>query len=421
MYQAQSDIARRWYLETMTINIVPFFSIVSPEDLQEEVLKEIEQEGVRITTSMKDIPPGESVYLFIGTGGTENDAATFLERAKLEPPIIILSYDERNSLPASMELRAFLEKRGIEATIVHKPMEQLHALLGRWSKYSEISKQLKGSKLGVIGEPSSWLIASGVNPELVKEKWGLEISSIPIKDLTGNLPQKTGPEFLKHVSDFQSCADSQSVSDEEIAKAGIVAERIASISEENNLDAVTVQCFTLLMDTKISGCYSLSFLNDKEDFVAGCEGDIPATFTMMLSKLLTGTPSFMANVASVDQDLNTAVFAHCTIPTSITERYEITNHFETGMSVGVRGKLPLTEVTIVKVFGEDLGDYWVSGGTIIDNLVNDKGCRTQIRVAMDEPVDYFLEGSLANHHIVVLGELQNEFEGFFEYINHNNR
>ncbi|MHA1287857.1 MAG: hypothetical protein ACTSPB_10685, partial [Candidatus Thorarchaeota archaeon] len=275
----------------MTINVVPFFSIVSPEGLQEEVLKEIEQDGVRITKSVKDIPAGEPVYLFIGTGGTENDAATFLKMSKLEPPIIILSYDERNSLPASMEIRAYLEKKGIEARIVHKPIDQLNALLGRWSKYSEIAQQLRGSKLGVIGEPSSWLIASGVDPELVKQKWGLNISSIPIKELTEKLPQETGTEFTKLVSDFQSCADSQAVSDEEIAKAGIVAERIAKISDENNLDAVSVQCFTLLMDTSISGCYSLSYLNDKEKFVAGCEGDIPATFTMMLSKLLTETPS----------------------------------------------------------------------------------------------------------------------------------
>ena len=401
----------------MTINIIPFFSVVSPEGLNTEILKEIEQEGVRIVESMKDVPSGEPVYLFIGTGGTENDVAKLLKSAKLDPPIILLSYDERNSLPASMEIRAYLEKEGVLARIVHKPLAQLHSLLGRWSKYSEIKQQLKTSKLGIIGEPSSWLIASGIDPKLVKERWGMEISNIPIEELTTKLPSKAGIDFTKHVSNFQSCASSQTVSDEEIAKAGIVAERVAAISEDNKLDAVSVQCFTLLMDTGISGCFSLSYLNDVDNFVAGCEGDIPATFTMFLSKLLTGTPSFMANVASVDEELNTAVFAHCTIPTGITEEYEITNHFETGMSVGVRGKLPLTDVTIVKVFGEDLSDYWVAGGTIIDNLVNDKGCRTQIRVAMDEPVDYFLEESLANHHIVVLGNYVQEFSEFFEFVN----
>jgi len=402
----------------MTINIVPFFSVVSPEGLSSEVLKEIEQEGVRIVESMKDVPSGEPVYLFIGTGGTENDVAKFLESANLDAPIIILSYDERNSLPASMEIRAYLEKKGVPARIVHRPIAQLNVLLSKWTKYAQIEERLKRSKLGVIGEPSSWLIASGVDPEKVKNRWGLEISKIPIKELTEKLPDRAGTEFEKHVSNFQSNANGQSVSDIEIAKAGIVAERVSAIVEKANLDAVSVQCFTLLMDTGISGCFSLSYLNDIEDFVAGCEGDIPATFTLLLAKLFTGTPSFMANVASVDQELNTAVFAHCTIPIGITEEYEITNHFETGLSVGVRGKLPLTEVTIVKIFGDDLSDYWVASGTIIDNLVNDKGCRTQIRVAMDEPVEYFLEESLANHHIVVLGDYVQEFSEFFEFVKH---
>ncbi len=400
----------------MTINIVPFFSVVSPEGLAEEVMNEIKQENVRVTESLEIVPSGEPIFLFIGTGGTENDVASFLNKSKLDPPIIILSYDERNSLPASMEIRAYLEKRGIKAKIVHRTLIQLKELLGRWSKYSEIKEKLKNSTMGVIGEPSSWLIASDVNPSKVKEKWGLQISSIPITKLTSNLPEKAGPDFEKNVTNFQSCSTSQSIKDEEVAKAGIVAERISKISEENKLDAVTVQCFTLLMDTGISGCFSLSYLNDLENFVAGCEGDIPATFTLLLAKMLTGNPSFMANVASVDQELNTAVFAHCTIPTSIVEKYEITNHFETGMSLGVRGKLPLTDVTIIKIFGDDLSDYWVSGGTIIDNLVNDKGCRTQIRVALDESVDYFLEESLANHHIVVLGDFQEDFIDFFEFM-----
>ncbi|MCK5389470.1 MAG: hypothetical protein KAJ36_03215, partial [Candidatus Thorarchaeota archaeon] len=113
----------------MTINIIPFFSVVSPEGLNTEILKEIEQEGVRIVESMKDVPSGEPVYLFIGTGGTENDVAKLLKSAKLDPPIILLSYDERNSLPASMEIRAYLEKEGVLARIVHKPLAQLHSLL----------------------------------------------------------------------------------------------------------------------------------------------------------------------------------------------------------------------------------------------------------------------------------------------------
>jgi len=401
----------------MPINIIPFFSSVSPDGLSNEVLKELEQEGVNILSTNIKTNPNEPTYIFIGTGGTENDVSKFLETISLKPPVILFSYDERNSLPAAMEIRSYLQRKGIVARIVHMSLPQLNSLLSRWSKYFEIIERLRGAKLGVIGEPSSWLIASYVNPQSVKKRWGIEIEDIPIDELTKKLPAKISKEFRGHVDIFRSKANCQDVSDDEVEKAGIVAQRLAELTEKQNLAAVTVQCFSLLQETSISGCYSLSYLNDKEGFVAGCEGDVPATFTMLLARLLTGAPSFMANVSSVDQELNTAVFAHCTISTGITDDYEITNHFETGMSVGVRGKLPLTEVTILKVFGEDLNEYWVSGGTIIDNLVNDKACRTQIRVAMDEPVDYFLEESLANHHIVIPGDHVQEITEFFDFVN----
>ena len=401
----------------MSINIIPFFSSVSPEGLSDQVLNEIRQGGVKIFSNDKEIPSDESLYIFIGTGGTENDVAKFIETTNNVHKVTILSYDERNSLPASMEIRAYLEKKGIPAKIVHKPLAQLHELLGRWSKYSQIIHHLKGRKLGLVGEPSSWLIASGVNREMVVKKWGLEITDIPIQKLTSNLPEELEKGFKSRIDGFRTQAQCQNISDDEISKAGIVAQRLVDIVGESELAAVTVQCFTLLQETGISGCFALSYLNDVQDLVAGCEGDVPSTFSMLLGKMLTGSSSFMANVASVDVDLNTAVFAHCTVPLSIAEGYEITTHFETGRSLGVRGKLPLTEVTIFKVFGEDLSEYWVSSGTIIDNLVNDRGCRTQIRVALDEPVDYFLEQSLANHHIIIPGDHAQEIVEFFDFVN----
>ncbi len=401
----------------MPINIVPFFSEVSPKGLKEEVLKEIEQEGVRILSDTDKRPTEEPLFIFIGTGGTENLVRTYLESNRMNTSITLLSYDERNSLPAAMEIRAYLQNSGLSATIVHKKLGDLRTLLGRWSQYWQIRQQLRNSTIGIIGEPSSWLIASEIDFDAVQKRWGVKIEKIPIDELTKNLPTGLDENFSKQIDDFRSAAKHQTVDNEDVERAGIVAQRISEISEKRKLDAVTVQCFSLLQETDISGCFSLSYLNDIDEFVAGCEGDIPATFTMLIAKMLTDAPAFMANVASVNQELNSAVFAHCTVPRRLTEEYEITNHFETGMSVGIRGTLPLTDVTVIKIFGEDLSQYWVSGGTIIDNLVNDKGCRTQIRVALDEPVEYFLEESLANHHIVILGDFVEDIIEFFEFMN----
>ena len=400
----------------MSIQIISFFSQVSPEGLSSEVLGGLDQEGVTVLNREDKIPKDVPTFIFIGTGGTENDVAQFLDINNLDQPILLLSYDERNSLPAAMEIRAYLQQKGMASRIIHKPLNQLKELLAKWAQYYKVKEMLRSTKIGIVGEPSSWLIASNVDYELVAKRWGVEFKKIPISELSMKIETSLDANFSERIKTFRSKAKCQNVTDEAVEKAGIVAQRLNKIREKNELAAITVQCFQLLQDTNISGCYALSYLNDIESFVAGCEGDIPATFTMLLAKMLTGTPSFMANVASVDQSFNTAVFAHCTVPTGIADEYEITNHFETGLSVGIRGSLPLTDVTIVKVFGEDLSKYWISSGTIIDNLVNDKGCRTQIRVALDESVDYFLEESLANHHIIILGDHVEAFTDFFDFM-----
>jgi L-fucose isomerase-like protein len=226
--------------------------------------------------------------------------------------------------------------------------------------------------------------------------------------------QSTGN--AEYADSFKEPSTSCSPSDDEIRKAGLVADALNKLVHENSLEAVTVECFSLLMETSVSGCFALSLLNDLQEVTAGCEGDIPATFTMMLGRMLTGQLGFMSNVTQIDKGENTAVFAHCTLPTKLTESYEITSHFETGLSIGIRGTWREQDVTVFKVFGEDLSEYWVSDGKFVENLVNETGCRTQIRVALDEDVGYFLERSLANHHIVFPGKHAERIHQFFSFV-----
>jgi L-fucose isomerase-like protein len=84
--------------------------------------------------------------------------------------------------------------------------------------------------------------------------------------------------------------------------------------------------------------------------------------------------------------------------------------------VAIRGKVSPQRVTVLKIFGSDLSEYWISGGSIIENPENENACRTQIRVKLDKSVDYFLESSLANHHILVLGDYVRVFHDFLAFV-----
>jgi L-fucose isomerase-like protein len=398
----------------MEVRIIPFFSPISPEGVKDEVLEQIST-TVGVIIEPDDFKLESDVnrnYVFIGTGGTENEVAAFLEKHPLPPPVVLLSYDLRNSLPAAMEIRSYLQREGTEAKIFHSPLAELDHMISEWSQFAEILSKIQTSTLGIVGTPSSWLIASDTNPDKVKKRWGLTTIQLPIDSLIESA-RSTGDS--EHVGPFKQSSTSCSPTDDEIRKAGLVAQALKELVASQNLDAVTVECFSLLMETSVSGCFALSLLNDLKESTAGCEGDVPATFTMMLGRLLTGQLGFMSNVTDIDNEENSAVFAHCTLPTSLAESYEITSHFETGLSIGIRGTLKHQDVTVFKVFGDDLGEYWVSDGKIIENLMNETGCRTQIRVSLEEDVEYFLERSLANHHIAFPGKHAEKIHRFFSF------
>ena len=170
----------------------------------------------------------------------------------------------------------------------------------------EVLYQPQKLRLGVVGKPSDWLIASTVNYVDVLELMNIEIVDIPIEQVTslGEVdPGMKGAEAIYH--------------------------RLKEIVEQYDLQGVTLRCFDLLKTVKNTGCIALSKLND-EGIPAACEGDIPTLLTMMIVKQITGELCFQVNPARVQAD-GKMLFAHCTLPLGMTEKHEYTTHFESGI------------------------------------------------------------------------------------------
>ena len=120
----------------------------------------------------------------------------------------------------------------------------------------------------------------------------------------------------------------------------------------------------------------------------------------------------MANPSMINTRTNELILAHCTVGLKQTEKYIIRNHFETESGIGIQGLLPTGDVTIVKCGGECLDEYYLSTGTLTENTNYINMCRTQVRIKMNTPADYFLKTPLGNHHIMVHGNYEialNEF------------
>ncbi|MFX0122060.1 MAG: hypothetical protein ACFFAE_00335 [Candidatus Hodarchaeota archaeon] len=409
----------------MVIIVIPFFSPVSNEKTRSKLISDISSTGASIYSTLEYFDAlrspeteekllDQSLFLFVGTGGTEKAITEFVTKLKGKNPIELLSYDLNNSLPAAMEARTFLTQEGYPTRIQHGTLDELLEYLTRHQKYVKVLKELASARIGLVGTASEWLIASQVDEIQVRRKWGTQFVHIPIANLIQVKDHQTttlgliGQHFIDKAIDCE-------VSVDEVHAAELAVFALTKLFHEYKLSAISVECFTFLLETDITSCFALSYLNDQA-MIAGCEGDLPTTFTMLVLNFLTGKPVFMANVVDVDKETNTVKLAHCTIPTNMLTNYSIMSHFETNKSVAIRGSLPVDQmVTVLKIGGEYLSKWWVTKGCITKNLINDAACRTQLEIQLDRSVEYFLQDSIANHHCLVLGDYVEEIEEFLHF------
>lgn len=335
--------------------------------------------------------------IYVRTGGTEGIFQHLMPQliAQSDKPFYLLASDKSNSLAASMEILSYLQQQGFQGEILHGNTKYVSERISLLSKVETARKRLQHCRLGIIGSPSDWLISSNVDADVVRQKLGMELVSIPMKELFETLEQ-TPNQPVEEKSDVPA-----------IQKALPMATRIyaalKSIIQKHDLQGFTLRCFDLLDTIHNTGCWALAKLN-AEGYVAGCEGDVPTMLTMMTARALFGTSGFQCNPASINPETGEILFAHCTIPFDMVRNYELDTHYESGIGVGIRGHVQEGPVTILKMSG-DLSRCFVAEGELIQNQANPNLCRTQLLVRLNNPAqaEYFLTHPIGNHHVVATG------------------
>ena len=344
--------------------------------------------------------------LFVRTGGTEGIFHQLLPllQSKSSQPIYLLTSGKSNSLAASMEILSYMQQNGILGEIIHGSSEYVCHRIKVLQHVCNAKRLLCGTKVGVIGAPSDWLISSNADAQAISTKLGIEIINIPMQELLDiYASQQEGTDV-----ELMSKAPTDAIR-ESIPGALRIYECLKVLVEKYSLSGLTIRCFDLLTAVRNTGCIALAKLN-AEGIVAGCEGDVPAVLSMMVSNALTGKSGFQCNPASVDVVKGRLMFAHCTIPLNMVDRYELDTHFESGIGVGIRGYMH-GNVTIFKMSG-DASRIYAEEATILSCENKPNLCRTQTIVQLDhaEQARYFLTRPIGNHHIIINGRHKEELE-----------
>ncbi|MBL4560922.1 MAG: hypothetical protein JKX79_08045 [Labilibaculum sp.] len=326
--------------------------------------------------------------LFVLSGGSEYAATQLVEKGKF---YIILSNELDNSNAAGQEIKAWMNREGISSVLLSNE-EEMRIYMSSYIEVVGAIESLKGKQLGLIGNVSDWLIASGVEKNVLMSKLGINLKQIDWKSLCSFEDAETNADFL---GKFEYNNKKEKVN------ASKIYNILNDCIKKEKLDALTVECFPLVRQKSVTACLALSFFNDQQ-IPAGCEGDLASIVGMMFAKEISGSIPWMANVAKISEDAT--LFAHCTIGTNLLSNYEVTTHFETGLGTAIQGMYRYNDITVFR-FNSELNKAFITRGEVLDRPRYATACRTQIEVKLPIiAINALKQNPLGNHHLILQGD-----------------
>jgi L-fucose isomerase-like protein len=342
--------------------------------------------------------------IYVRTGGAEGIFKQLLPEmlARGIERYYLLTSGKSNSLAASLEILSYLRQQGLKGEVLHGSADYLQHRIEVLGKVAEARKKLQGTRIGVIGQPSDWLIASQADPMALMDKLGVKLVEIPMEELLNEIakaPKDNAPAEEEMAPNVRASYPG----------ATQIYHALEVLVKKYELGAFTLRCFDLLTSVGNTGCLALASFN-ADGLPASCEGDVPALLSMMIAQALTGQTGFQANPSRIDVQSGEMLFAHCTVPFNMVTDWQYDTHFESGIGVGIHGNLPEGPVTVFKVSGK-LDRHFAAEGELLYNQYEDNLCRTQVVLKLQpEDARYFLTNSIGNHHIILTGHCKELLE-----------
>jgi L-fucose isomerase-like protein len=328
------------------------------------------------------------VILFM-SGGSERRA---IELADPSRPVLLLSIRGNNAYAAATEVMAWMVNNSRIAMLSDAGDAAESGLIDRWRIVAGAWELLHGSRAGLIGTVSEWLVASDVTAETLRRRFGIDLIGIPWETL---------PDYSKEDPDIallNRFGDQKAEGMEDAARVLPVLRRAL---QSRGLAAIAVECFSLVQERKVTACLAFAQLNS-EGTVATCEGDIASMAGMMAGKALTGSVPWMANTTLLTE--KTLILSHCTAPFDMVSQVKLPSHYETGWSLAVDGEITARDVTVYR-FSENLDRVFIAEGRVVSRPHMEDACRTQVEIELpEETLRVLRERPLGNHLLLSPGK-----------------
>lgn len=186
-----------------------------------------------------------------------------------------------------------------------------------YARGAALIKRIKGMRIGLMGWRAQGMSDMAFDELALREVFGVQVVNVGLTRYTRAVEAIPEPEVVGAWQGERAGFELSQVQ-EDVALYGMRSYlALKQLQEEENLQAVTVECFHDHLGGPCIGC---SKLND-EGVAASCESDVCGAVAMAAGQLLTGEPTFHTDALKVDLAKNSAIWHHCgNLPRRLAEK-----------------------------------------------------------------------------------------------------
>ncbi|MEM1982864.1 MAG: hypothetical protein QXZ10_03540 [Sulfolobales archaeon] len=357
----------------------------------------------------------DSVIVLSLHGFTGHLQALFSDALGL--PTTIWTLPARYSLPTAASAVGYLRERGLKVRLVHGPPTDLGVIkkIEQFIKVSSLINRLGTTRIGIIGSIIPPMVASHYDKVILKNRFGVEVVHIPFDEVVKVHNEVTDDEIS---SKFKEIGSKYLVEapEEGVKKALRLYIALKKLQGLFKLDALALECYTELFQMfKVNPCFG--YIDNQ---IIGCEGEVLNVVGLFIARSLSGREALISDPFSVSKD-GVLTFMHCAAPASIAEPdskvHVVLSEPPSIIKARIpvihcRPEVPLTEVTIFRIYGKFIDKMHVTHGNVVSY---DLGKALQINIKIDNPAG-FIDEVVGNHYVIAFGDIREELKLISEWL-----
>lgn len=271
-------------------------------------------------------------------------------------------------------------------------------------------EKMKKSKILTVGG-EGWR-----GPKSFIEELGVQVIEIPYAEVN-EAWEAADRERSREVADMweKRAAKIVDVSRETLETSAAMYLGQKAVLKRHGADAITINCLGGFYGGHIHAYPCLAFHElCNEGLVGACENDLLSTATMVALKNLTGGRTGFISDPVLDIAKRQIIYAHCVAPNRAfgpegeDNPIEILTHSEDRQGASVRSLLPVDYMTTTIEFGAFRKELLFHRGKAVDNIIEDRACRTKLAVEPDGDFEKLFTqwDRFGWHRVTVYGDLR---------------